>query len=61
MQLSGSGYHYMYRSSTLTAPMSFGQPVGWLSAYGSAGVLPPSVSNVSPIAAAFHFRFTTTP
>jgi len=51
----------MYRSSTLTAPMSFGQPVGWLSAYGSAGVLPPSVSNVSPIAAAFHFRFTTTP
>lgn len=61
IQLSSSSYFYLYRSAALTPTMSFAQPVGWLSAYGAAGVLPASVSNVSPVAAAFHFRFTTKP
>ena len=61
IQLASSGYYYLYRSTALTPTMSFGQPVGWLSTYGSAGMLPLSVSNVSPVAGAFHFRFTTKP
>jgi hypothetical protein len=38
--------------------MSFAQPLGRFSIY-AVGVLPTSVSNVTPLAGGFHFRFTT--
>jgi hypothetical protein len=60
VQLSGFGYFPVYQSSTAGPAMSFAQPLGHFSDY-AVGVLPASVSNVSPLAGGFHFRFTTVP